>query len=175
MKDLEGRSFGRLTASNKTRRIALVTVRRCVCDCGQVVWLPTQRLLSGHTQSCDCLKKDFKKLPYGRAARNEVLDSYKRGAAKRGLPWSISGRQFDALTKSTCFYCRRAPSTTRKSRRDTGSFVYNGIDRYNPKRGYVRGNVVPCCAICNRAKSNLTTSEFYEWIKSLVMEYKNAF
>jgi 5-methylcytosine-specific restriction endonuclease McrA len=98
------------------------------------------------------------------AARNEVLDDYRRGAASRGLEWKLTDDEFDALMSSECFYCHRQPNTSRKSRRSNGDFTYNGIDRLDNNRGYRPANVVACCKICNRAKSDMTYDEFTDWL-----------
>ena len=34
-------------------------------------------------------------------------------------------------------------------------------------KGYSLDNIVPCCKICNRAKSDLTYKDFIEWIRRL--------
>jgi hypothetical protein len=165
--DLDGQRFGRLIASNTLRIRACGTgrERQCVCDCGSIVWVQTSQL--NHTKSCGCLLRDFKRLPDGRAARNEILDSYKRSAAKRGLVWQLSDEQFDYLTAQLCFYCSCPPSNTKPSRRDTGAFVYNGIDRVDNTKGYMYENVVPACNVCNRAKSDMTIEDFLVWIQRI--------
>lgn len=47
-------------------------------------------------------------------------------------------------------------------------FVYNGIDRMDNSLGYISGNVVTCCQICNRAKGAMLLEDFMLWIKQLV-------
>lgn len=161
---LEGRRFGRLVVSDQIRRVGRAVQRLCYCECGKETWQIANHLTSGHTKSCGCLLGEFKKLGLGVAARNEVLDDYKRGAVKRGLEWSLADDEFDTLTSSECFYCHRLPSTSRTPRRLNGSFTYNGIDRLDNQRGYQSSNVVACCKICNRAKSDMTYEEFTNWL-----------
>lgn len=50
-------------------------------------------------------------------------------------------------------------------------FIYQGIDRVDSDKGYVTGNVLPCCRICNCAKGTLTKTEFECWAKRLVIRY----
>lgn len=55
-KDLTNQRFGRLTAlysKNVNKRYKWF----CKCDCGEKIWVPTERLLNGHTKSCGCLSK----------------------------------------------------------------------------------------------------------------------
>lgn len=55
--DLTGQKFGRLIALEKTEQ--RTTDRRvkwkCQCDCGNIVYVRSSYLTSGHTQSCGCL------------------------------------------------------------------------------------------------------------------------
>lgn len=55
--DLTSRRFGRLIALDKTteRRIRSW---RCQCDCGNLTVVGTNKLTSGHTQSCGCWKQE---------------------------------------------------------------------------------------------------------------------
>ena len=172
--DLDGRKFHHLTATNQTRRRGKRTERLFYCDCGAKTWVVTHQVMIGHTKSCGCWKKKFKRLGLGRAARNEVFDTYKRDAAKRKFEWRLTDEQFDHLTSQQCTYCHRPPGTARNSRRDTGWFVYNGLDRVDPKKGYFVENVVTCCQVCNRAKSDMSLEEFMQWVADLSEAYTNG-
>jgi hypothetical protein len=48
--------------------------------------------------------------------------------------------------------------------------TYNGIDRVDSTKGYFNENVVSCCKVCNRAKSNLSLDEFKEWISKVYLK-----
>lgn len=56
--ELSGQLFGRLTVIEfsevKTKR----AVWKCQCSCGNITYVPTHKLKSGHTQSCGCLHKE---------------------------------------------------------------------------------------------------------------------
>lgn len=163
--DLDGVKFGRLTATNvMIRRADGRLLRFCKCECGKPVEVPTGRLTSGHTKSCGCLRVDVRRLNPGVAPRNEVLDNYIRGAAKRKLSWKISEELFDGLLRQRCWYCSLPPSTIRKGRRGNGDFTYNGIDRVDNTVGYEPGNCVSCCEKCNRMKMSMKYREFLEHI-----------
>lgn len=64
--------------------------------------------------------------------------SYIMRANKKGIEFSLSPEQFDAITKSLCVYC--------------GDDNKIGVDRINSKLGYVIDNVQPCCGTCNLMK-----------------------
>lgn len=60
-----------------------------------------------------------------------------------GREWALSFAEFFALRSGPCSYCGGPLSPT-------GC----GLDRLDNARGYVLGNVVPCCNDCNRARSD---------------------
>ena len=161
--------FSRLTATNKTERVGLITKRIYICDCGNEILIPTSRVTSGHTKSCGCLKIDFRRKAPGEAAKNEVLDNYTRGAKKRGFCFNLTETEFLRICSSKCYYCGIEPFCSRKSRRNNGSFIYNGIDRLDNNKGYTLENSVSCCYKCNIGKYTQTKEEFLEWIKKVYL------
>ena len=57
--NLTGKRFGKLVAleyaySNKNKN----SVWRCICDCGNETFVNSQRLVTGKTKSCGCLKSE---------------------------------------------------------------------------------------------------------------------
>lgn len=50
--DLNGQRFGKLTVINAVPP----DKQKCLCDCGNTVFVKTHNLTSGNTQSCGCLK-----------------------------------------------------------------------------------------------------------------------
>lgn len=171
IKNLTGNVYGYLTVVGPLKRHKNTIVRLCICKCGKETWVSSPKLRSGHTQSCGCYREEFKKIKFGEAVRNNILDDYKRGAAKRNFSWTISDELFDSLLQGLCAYCSSPPLRERKARRGNGNFIYNGIDRVNSSLGYDETNVVSCCYPCNRAKSNMTIDEFNSWIARLVAHH----
>jgi hypothetical protein len=45
------------------------------------------------------------------------------------------------------------------------------LDRIDPNKGYIKGNIVWCCWFYNNAKSNLTKKEFIKMCKKLVNRF----
>ena len=87
-----------------------------------------------------------------------------RGNAKtRNLEFSISRSYYESIAKNNCYYCNQEPKQDGQ-----GSVErcpnYNGLDRINPNRGYVEGNVVSCCKYCNYAKHDLSIKDFEDWL-----------
>ncbi len=58
-RDLTNQRFGRLIALEPTpERQNHSVVWKCLCDCGNTVFVSVSKLTSGNTQSCGCLQKD---------------------------------------------------------------------------------------------------------------------
>lgn len=182
-KSLEGKKFGRLlvlerVGSYRTKGRGVHTVWKCLCDCGNECFSVAQTLRAGHVQSCGCLWKEAISRPLGHSARTRIFDSYRRHARKRGLPWKLTADQFYAITQQACHYCGLPPSNSYKPPGYNGGFVYSGVDRVINEKGYLQENVVPCCAMCNHAKKDLSLKDFIAWIrrayKYLASRYANA-
>jgi len=59
--DITGERFGRLTVIKLACHGSRKTPAKwlCKCDCGNVIEVSRQRLISGHTKSCGCLRSDI--------------------------------------------------------------------------------------------------------------------
>ena len=99
--------------------------------------------------------------------------SYIKAAKKRSLEWNLDYEQFLDITQQNCYYCGSEPEM-RPSHHKRWDFKFpmSGIDRVNSEKGYVEGNIVPCCSHCNQAKWDYSTEEFLDWVKRI---YTNQF
>lgn len=68
-------------------------------------------------------------------------------AIRRGLEWNIPESDYFQLIRERCHY-RNHP---------IGVSSGVGLDRIDNSKGYIIGNVVPCCGNCNRIKCHLLT------------------
>jgi len=93
-----------------------------------------------------------------------IILGYKRHAERRGFKWLLLRKDVEEIIKQSCFYCGNLPNNIKRTKNslDNG-FKYSGIDRQDPTKDYTKYNVVPCCKICNYAKSNMNVKEFKEW------------
>lgn len=147
----------------------------CICDCGKEKVASAGDLRSGRTSSCGCAKRTphltyrlKNPLPPGHVARNQVLASYRASAQRRGLAWELTDEQFEAIICQPCTYCGCAASNVTRSRsRSSTEFIWNGIDRRDSALGYISGNVLPCCSVCNNAKRDMSYDDFMAWIARL--------
>jgi len=147
----------------------------CQCTCGQTKLVTVASLIQGTSKSCGCKRpkiwnKGIKKTPIGQSAKNEVYIRYKSNAKSRHLLFNLSKECFFGQIELPCFYCNSPPCNVQKvySRgRIIDKYVYTGIDRLDNRRGYIPGNVVPCCKYCNAAKGQRTGKEFAEYCRNI--------
>lgn len=79
---------------------------------------------------------------------------YKSSAKERNILWKLTYEEFSKFWNNNCLYCNEIISTI-------------GLDRVNNEQGYIMGNVVPCCKICNFSKGNLSIAEWNFYIDCL--------
>lgn len=165
-----GDKFGLLTVIEKRNSHKKSFDYICKCDCGNIKTVKGWQLLKNKLHSCGCYLKTFRKLDGTQAAINSLYSSYKRNAQKRNLEFSIPIENFIEVTSDSCYYCGAEPSTIRRpthydNREQERWYIYNGIDRLDNSKGYVKGNCVPCCSTCNFAKRTMSKEAFLSWIK----------
>ena len=83
----------------------------------------------------------------------ERYKKYKQNAVKRNVEFLLTLEEFAKLSQDTCVYC--------------GEDGY-GVDRIDSAMGYIEGNVVPCCKLCNMMKNKHSVKEFFEHCKKII-------
>jgi hypothetical protein len=171
--DLTGKRFSRLSvvrliSSTRVRGESSHTDTRweCLCDCGNTITTLTRHLNSGNTKSCGCLHHDG---PWAKpeSIETEVFNRYKFSAKRRGHEFEITKEEFLELVKQDCFYCGEPPKQI--ARKDSKyPLTYNGIDRIDNSKGYIKGNIVPCCGVCNKMKLEMSVDEFKDRMKRIL-------
>jgi len=106
---------------------------------------------------------------------NIVFSRSKKLAFYKNQKWELSKRDWLKLAQSPCHYCGTTESNTFicRNRITDNIFRYNGIDRKDNRQGYTLENSLPCCAICNGAKTDLNYDLFLEWLAKVVDFRKN--
>jgi Zn-finger protein len=79
-------------------------------------------------------------------------------AQRRGLIVEVSDERLCSMFVMPCHFCGQEASK-----------CLNGIDRLDSNRGYIEGNIVPCCGDCNFAKRSLTVEDFLQLIKRIAI------
>ncbi len=174
--DLTGKRFRRLLV---LKRIGLKPntkrhspLYECRCDCGSVIDVTSNSLLQGSRVSCGCARN---KTSIKQRGQRKAYTNYRKQAAIRKLSFDISLKKFIELSQQPCAYCGDLRTNSAKFERviGGGEYKYNGLDRLDSTKGYSIDNVVPCCKICNFAKSTTGHQEFLSWVKK-VFNYTNG-
>lgn len=90
------------------------------------------------------------------------LSMLRGSARKRGLNVNLDLNKYQALIDLGCTYCGKDLSNE------------NGycLDRLDSSKGYNLFNVVGCCKICNRAKSDMTVEAFIDMATRVSNHYQ---
>lgn len=184
VKNIIGNKYNRLTVIEKLdNRIFGNSSKRmwlCKCDCGNTIETYTSSLTRNNTKSCGCLKNETNKINSVNsrhkianidAGYNEIYNSYKSNAEMRGFEFALTIQDIKNIVIQDCYYCGVEPSNTIKRR--YYKFNYNGIDRFDNKKGYTIENTVPCCKMCNIAKNNNSYEQFAKWVERLTKNFNN--
>jgi hypothetical protein len=93
-----------------------------------------------------------------------IYHDYRSRSKKKNHEFELSVDYFSEIVKSNCSYCGSPPEQKKRK----GNLVdANGIDRIDSSIGYVTGNIVPCCYMCNRMKSDHDLEEFKSHVKKI--------
>lgn len=158
----------------------------CKCDCGRTKNVSSRQLREGMSVSCGDVGCEFHN-PIKHADPREgslryLYQNYICNASTRKYAFELTLEQFRDLTAKDCHYCGKHPSAScLKSWRGMNPettknqpYIYNGVDRVDNAVGYVVGNCVPCCKICNIMKQGLSKTEFLNHIRSIFLHEESS-
>lgn len=115
-------------------------------------WKEQKRIYDKKRASLPHIKEMMKK--YNQSIYGKY--SYvKRRARIRNLEMKLDLNFFIKATKKNCYYCGGTNKT-------------KGLDRINSNLGYLKDNVVSCCIICNKMKSNYLKDFFINHCKKII-------
>ena len=144
---------------------------RCECkgthpECKKEHITTSALLLDDKVKSCGCLYKErHLKALDPRRAKNALYHTYKYNASSKGRAFDFTKEEFWEIQSKDCYYCGTPPLQEHKVGKSV--YIYNGIDRLDPKEGYTFANSVPCCGLCNQMKGTMTLEEFKKWILAI--------
>jgi len=76
-----------------------------------------------------------------------------------------TGYEFDELYKRI----ELVENEVRKLHGNNFTILHHGLDRMDNSLGYIKGNVCSCCVTCNKGKSNLSFTEWNDYLNNLVL------
>jgi hypothetical protein len=82
---------------------------------------------------------------------------YKLRAENMGMEWSFTIDEFKQMISEKCNYC---------GYKQEGE--WNGIDRKDNNKGYLKENCVTCCRMCNMMKGDIEYERFYKMVMHIV-------
>lgn len=148
------------------------TMRACRvrCRCGTEAIRTYGELRCGRSPSCGCKSKK-------RSVDTVWNDLYSK-IKSRGWDFHLTLPQLKLISQMSCAYCGKEPSNTHRVKYkvdgvyqrilDSSLVVrYSGMDRIDSMKGYIHGNVVPCCGECNGMKSKLPVEEFLALVERI--------
>lgn len=115
----------------------------------------------------------------------QIYTAYRGRARRNNRDFTISKEEFIAICEQNCYYCGKEPKETyqvynkKKYESNFQGYIFdeewakdyiikvNGVDRVDPKQGYVSTNCKPACFRCNEMKMGSTEEEFYEEVKRI--------
>lgn len=161
MLKLRNKKFGKLTvlAATNKRSAAGHIIWQCRCKCGKERLVPSGELQKGSVKSCG--NHSLNPL----TGFNRLYTHYKYNAKYREYSFTLSKKQFYSIVTANCFYCGISPQQYLTEPAE--KFLYNGIDRIDNNKGYIRNNVVACCKVCNNAKASMSKKEFIQWVRRI--------
>jgi len=143
--------------------------------CGKILEKLTKGIKEDLVQRCEACYSTMRKVEDNRKRdRNYSLErllnperhfrEYVVSAAKRNIEFNISVEEFTEVVTKPCYYCKKYDETE-----------VLGIDRIDSFKGYVKGNILPACEICNTMKKQLTMKEFASHIALLYKNFVSGF
>ena len=130
------------------------------CDCGNEFETLIESIISGQTSSCGCQRKK-----YENSAERKIFNNYKNSAKNRNYEFKLSFDELKNIIYQSCHYCGSQPHVKKEVYGD--KVITNGIDRIDNNKGYLIDNVIPCCFVCNRAKSTMSYNDFIDWLNDV--------
>ena len=169
-KTLVGRTYGKvevieLLAKNSEIKGKRGHLYKCKCtQCATYYNYPTNAILRKGFTGCRCVSDTTQ------SSKKAIYSAYKTNAKKRCIEFDFEIADFVILAEQKCFYCGCLPSNKINSKELVGEWEYNGIDRIDNNKPYIKENLVPCCKKCNFFKSNHTKKDFLDHVK-IIYEY----
>lgn len=140
---------------------------RVHCRCGSESVIASRKLRDGTATRCLRCRPVAKRKPA--TTWKLLFNTYRQRARVTGREFHLSLPQLKFVSLLPCVYCGKEPSNLLRRKYVVDGVLdyapemeirYSGLDRIDSEKGYILGNVVPCCWQCNKIKSALPLDEF---------------
>ena len=136
---------------------------RCECAAQTEAYRTYGELRCGRSPSCGCISRE--------RSIETVWKDLLAKVSRRGWECHLTLPQLKEISQLPCAYCGGEPSNTHRLKyKVDGKYQrgvapemeirYTGLDRLDSTKGYIPGNVVPCCFECNGMKSRMPVDQF---------------
>ncbi len=167
MNKLSGNKYGDYTVlDGDTRRRGNSILFPVICKCGKLAWCTKQELENGKRNRCDACGK---KKRFGERVDDISINffhNYKRSAQRRNIDFTITLEYVADLFRKQEGKCAISGMSI-----DIKGTPWKGqtgsLDRIDPTRGYVEGNVQWVHKLVNELKWDLQPQEFFTIIKQI--------
>jgi hypothetical protein len=164
--DITGQKFGMLTALKPTeKRYRKSIVWLFKCDCGIEKEISAGEVVNLKTASCGCKRRNPDRDE--QLWKREMLRALRLSEEYGSTP-NIDLETYKHLSVQDCFYCGKKPEKVLQDKKAGIKYLKHGLDRVDPKQGYLKSNVVTCCEKCNRSKLKLS---YYDWVNLISRVY----
>lgn len=165
--EMIGKKFGNIIVIKEEGRNEKQSWWRCKCSCGREEVFTRQTLNKEFRSACRFCQQRGGIGKYSVMTRMEsflrhIHHQYKEASKAKGRDFELEVEDFKVILDA-CYYCGEKPSRRYKKT----NIFYNGLDRMNNKKGYVKGNVVSCCWRCNKIKLDNDCNYFLDVIKKV--------
>lgn len=104
--------------------------------------------------------------------RRRIYMKSRQRAKNRGIPHLLTFKEYKDLAAMDCYYCGDPPEIKKRNSKQYPLPVYmNSIDRVDSDRGYIPGNVVSACTICNMMKREYRLEFFIHHIQKIYRKF----
>ena len=143
---------------------------QCSCADKPIDIVTCTDLRGGNADSCGCISRE-------RDMETVWRDLHKR-LWRTGKDVHLTLSEFQFVSQLPCAYCGKDPSNVCRLKYKVGGryqrgtapdmdLRYSGLDRVDSSKGYIHGNIVPCCGGCNWMKRNYGLEEFFERLEGI--------
>jgi hypothetical protein len=169
-----GTEFGRwiVLENDLYKRFKTQIHRACKvrCKCSKEAIRTYGELRCGRSPSCGCKSRE-------RSIETVWRELFAK-MNRRGWDFHLTLPQMKLVAQMPCIYCGKEPSGLyRVTYKIDGKYQrgcvpemeirYSGLDRVDSSRGYIPGNVVPCCGDCNGMNSDRSLVDFFAMIEKI--------